>query len=52
MLRQAMSNGRVLTEEIDTANLGEQDKKQLMESILKVVEDDNEKFLQRTESQK
>ncbi|KAM1056398.1 hypothetical protein ACFX13_030551 [Malus domestica] len=47
MLRQAMSNGRVLTEEIDTANLGEQDKKQLMENILKVVEDDNEKFLQR-----
>ncbi|XP_068310037.1 pleiotropic drug resistance protein 2-like [Pyrus communis] len=47
MLRQAMSNGRVLTEEVDTANLGEQDKKQLMESILKVVEDDNEKFLQR-----
>ncbi|TQD68623.1 hypothetical protein C1H46_045844 [Malus baccata] len=47
MLRQAMSNGRFVTEEVDVANLGAQDKKQLMESILKVVEDDNERFLQR-----
>ncbi|KAH0977476.1 hypothetical protein GBA52_027195 [Prunus armeniaca] len=47
MLRQAMSNGRVITEEVDVANLGAQDKKQLMESILKVVEEDNERFLQR-----
>ncbi|CAK9153839.1 unnamed protein product [Ilex paraguariensis] len=47
MLRQVMSNGRVVHDEIDVANLGDQDKKQLMESILKVVENDNEKFLQR-----
>ncbi|KAI3450683.1 hypothetical protein Pfo_007348 [Paulownia fortunei] len=47
MLQQVMSNGRVVHAEVDVANLGAQDKKQLMESILKVVEDDNEKFLQR-----
>ncbi|RXH83495.1 hypothetical protein DVH24_005748 [Malus domestica] len=47
MLRQAMSNGRYVTEEVDVAKLGVQDKKQLMESILKVVEDDNERFLKR-----
>ncbi|KAM5584403.1 pleiotropic drug resistance protein 2-like [Rosa sericea] len=47
MLRNVMSNGRVVNEEVDVANLGDQDKRQLMESILKVVEEDNERFLQR-----
>ncbi|XP_004291541.1 PREDICTED: pleiotropic drug resistance protein 2-like [Fragaria vesca subsp. vesca] len=47
MLTQVMSNGRIMHDTVDVANLGAQDKKQLMESILKVVEDDNEKFLQR-----
>ncbi|KAG8371192.1 hypothetical protein BUALT_Bualt13G0061400 [Buddleja alternifolia] len=47
MLQQVMSNGRVVRTEVDVANLGAQDKKILMESILKVVEDDNERFLQR-----
>ncbi|ONI01101.1 hypothetical protein PRUPE_6G121500 [Prunus persica] len=47
MLRQYMSNGRVVAEEVDVAHLGDHDKKQLMESILKVVEDDNERFLKR-----
>ncbi|KAG5515728.1 hypothetical protein RHGRI_036688 [Rhododendron griersonianum] len=47
MLQQVMSNGRVVRQEMDVTNLGSQDKKQLMESILKVVEDDNERFLQR-----
>ncbi|PIN20808.1 Pleiotropic drug resistance proteins (PDR1-15), ABC superfamily [Handroanthus impetiginosus] len=46
MLQQVMSNGRVVRSEMDVTKLGAQDKKQLMESILKVVEDDNEKFLQ------
>ena len=41
MLQQAMSNGRMVRNEVDVTNLGAQDKKQLMESILKVVEDDN-----------
>ncbi|KAL0390627.1 UNVERIFIED_CONTAM: Pleiotropic drug resistance protein 2 [Sesamum calycinum] len=47
MLQQVMSNGRIVHSEVDVTNLGTQDKKMLMESILKVVEDDNEKFLQR-----
>ncbi|CAL8161741.1 unnamed protein product [Prunus armeniaca] len=47
MLRQYMSNGRVVAEEVDVAHLGDHDKKQLMESILRVVEDDNERFLKR-----
>ncbi|KAH6773057.1 pleiotropic drug resistance 6 [Perilla frutescens var. hirtella] len=47
MLQQVVSNGRLVHAEVDVANLGVQDKKQLMESILKVVEDDNEKFLLR-----
>jgi hypothetical protein len=47
MLRQVMSNGRVVHGEIDVTKLGTQEKKQLMESILKFVEEDNEKFLRR-----
>ncbi|XAR60104.1 Xenobiotic-transporting ATPase [Bertholletia excelsa] len=47
MLQQVMSNGRVVHNEVDVTHLGLQDKRQLMDSILKVVEDDNERFLQR-----
>ncbi|KAM6576200.1 hypothetical protein CsatB_028037 [Cannabis sativa] len=47
MLTQVMSNGKMVVEEVDVTKLGSQDKKLLMESILKVVEDDNEKFLER-----
>lgn len=47
MLRQVLDNGRVVHEEVDVTKLGIQDKKLLMESILKVVEEDNEKFLLR-----
>ncbi|KAL7115972.1 hypothetical protein ACP275_04G214400 [Erythranthe tilingii] len=47
VLQQVMSNGRMVRAEVDVANLGVQDKKLLMESILKVVEDDNDKFLHR-----
>ncbi|KAF8396443.1 hypothetical protein HHK36_018062 [Tetracentron sinense] len=47
ILSQVMENGRVVRNEVDVSHLGMQDKKQLMESILKVVEDDNEKFLRR-----
>ncbi|GFZ12666.1 pleiotropic drug resistance 6 [Actinidia rufa] len=50
MLQQATSTGRMVRNEVDVTNLGAQDKKQLMESILKVVEDDNEKFLHRLRS--
>lgn len=47
MLRQVLDSGRVVHEEVDVTKLGIQDKKLLMESILKVVEEDNEKFLLR-----
>ncbi|KAK4396757.1 Pleiotropic drug resistance protein 2 [Sesamum angolense] len=35
MLQQVMSNGRIVHSEVDVTNLGTQDKKMLMESILK-----------------
>ncbi|XP_016466204.1 pleiotropic drug resistance protein 2 [Nicotiana tabacum] len=47
MMKEVMSNGRVVHHEVDMTKLGNQDKKVLMESILKVVEDDNEQFLTR-----
>jgi ABC-type multidrug transport system ATPase subunit len=47
MLKQVLDNGRIVHEQVDVTNLGLEDKKQLMESILKVVEDDNERFLLR-----
>lgn len=47
VLSKVLDNGRVVRDEVDVTQLGVQDKKQLMESILKVVEDDNDKFLQR-----
>ncbi|CAK7343396.1 unnamed protein product, partial [Dovyalis caffra] len=47
MLRQVLDNGRTVQSEVDVTRLGMQDKQQLMENILKVVEDDNEKFLRK-----
>ncbi|KAL3523635.1 hypothetical protein ACH5RR_016469 [Cinchona calisaya] len=47
MLTQVLDNGRVVHEEVDVAHLGIDDKKNLMDSILKVVEEDNERFLMR-----
>jgi hypothetical protein len=47
MLRQVLENGRVVHNEVDVTRLGIQDKNRLMESMLKVVEEDNEKFLMR-----
>lgn len=47
LLRQVLDDGKINYEEVDVNNLGMHEKKQLMESILKVVEDDNEKFLLR-----
>ncbi|KAI5666595.1 hypothetical protein M9H77_16448 [Catharanthus roseus] len=47
ILTQVTSKGKWVHDEIDVTKLGSQDKKQLLESILKVVEDDNEKFLRR-----
>ncbi|XP_065867144.1 pleiotropic drug resistance protein 2-like isoform X1 [Euphorbia lathyris] len=47
MLKQVLSNGKVVQSEIDVTRLGIEDKKQLMQSMLQVVEQDNEKFLSR-----
>ncbi|CAB4299305.1 unnamed protein product [Prunus armeniaca] len=47
MLKQVLDDGKVGYEEIDVTNLGRVDKKHLMEYILKVAEEDNEKFLLR-----
>ncbi|XP_010244008.1 PREDICTED: pleiotropic drug resistance protein 2-like isoform X2 [Nelumbo nucifera] len=47
MLTQVLDNGRVVRNEVDITKLGVDDKKLLMDSILKVVEDDNEKLLLR-----
>lgn len=47
MLKQVLDNGTVGYEEIDLTNLGVQDKQHLMEKILKVVEEDNERLLYR-----
>lgn len=47
ILTQVLDDGKVSHEEVDVTKLGSQDKKQLMESILKVVENDNERFLRR-----
>ncbi|KAM3202019.1 pleiotropic drug resistance protein 2 [Capsicum annuum] len=50
MMKEVIGNGRVVHHEVDMTKLGNQDRKLLMESILKVVEDDNEKFLRRLRS--
>lgn len=47
ILKQVLDNGRVIHEEVDFANLDYQDKKQIMESMLKAFEDDNERLLLR-----
>ncbi|XP_050205487.1 pleiotropic drug resistance protein 2-like [Mercurialis annua] len=47
ILKQVLSNGKIVQNEIDVTQLGIHEKKQLMESILKFVEEDNERFLLR-----
>ncbi|KAL5568890.1 hypothetical protein UlMin_025465 [Ulmus minor] len=47
MLKQVLDDGKVNYEEVDVTNLGMEEKKNLMESMLKVVEEDNEQFLRR-----
>ncbi|CAM8963879.1 unnamed protein product [Rhodiola kirilowii] len=46
-LKHVRDDGKVGLEAVDVTNLGVQDKQHLMESMLKVIEDDNEKFLLR-----
>ncbi|KAG5533077.1 hypothetical protein RHGRI_027343 [Rhododendron griersonianum] len=47
IIKQVLENGRIVHEQVDVAHLGMEDRKILMESILKVAEDDNERFLKR-----
>lgn len=47
ILKQTLDDGKVNYQQVDVANLRLQDRKQLLESILKFVEDDNERFLTR-----
>ncbi|XP_065866894.1 pleiotropic drug resistance protein 2-like [Euphorbia lathyris] len=50
MLQQVTSSGKVMQNQIDVTRLGSEDKKQLVQNILQVVEQDNEKFLMRLRS--
>lgn len=47
ILKQVLEDGKVVREEVDFAHLGNQERKHLMDNILKVVDEDNERFLQR-----
>ncbi|CAI0407524.1 unnamed protein product [Linum tenue] len=47
VLKTVLDDGAVVRSEVDVTKLGMQDRKQLMENILKVVENDNENFLRR-----
>ncbi|PIN08714.1 Pleiotropic drug resistance proteins (PDR1-15), ABC superfamily [Handroanthus impetiginosus] len=47
ILKQVLDDGKVVREEVDFSHLGDREKKNLMENILKVVDEDNERFLQR-----
>lgn len=47
ILKQVLDNGNVIHEEIDFGNLGVQNKKHIMDSMLKAFEDDNERLLLR-----
>lgn len=47
MLVQVLENGQVVHGDINVGKLAMQDKKHLMDNILKVVEEDNDKFLKK-----
>lgn len=47
ILRQVLDNGKVVHDEVDVTKLGMKEKKLLLESILKVVEEDNVELLRR-----
>lgn len=46
-LKQVLENGRIVHAEIDLTHLGVDDKKHLMENVQRVIDDDNERLLQR-----
>ena len=45
MLSVVLYNGKVVHCQVDISNLRLQDKRQLLDNVLKFVDDDNEKFL-------
>ncbi|XP_044473463.1 ABC transporter G family member 34-like isoform X2 [Mangifera indica] len=47
MLTQVLENGKIVHDEVDVTRFAMEDKKKLMDSILKLIEVDNEKFLNR-----
>ena len=47
VMKHVDENGKVVHDEVDVAKLGLHDKKILLDSILKIVEEDNEKFLRK-----
>lgn len=47
MLCQLGDDGKMVKREVDVKKLGMQDRKQLMEGIFKLVEEDNDKFLRK-----
>ncbi|XP_073127803.1 pleiotropic drug resistance protein 2-like isoform X2 [Henckelia pumila] len=47
ILKQVLDNGRIVHEEVDFAHLSMQDKKQIMDGMVKAFEDDNERLLLR-----
>ncbi|KAM3282857.1 pleiotropic drug resistance protein 2-like [Capsicum chacoense] len=47
ILRQTLDDGKINYHEVDVVHLGLQDRKQILENILEVVEEDNERFLRR-----
>ncbi|KAF5770585.1 putative ABC-transporter domain-containing protein [Helianthus annuus] len=47
IFKHVLDDGQIVHEEMDVTLLGPQEKKQLIESMFKVVEEDNEKFLNR-----
>ncbi|KAG6416131.1 hypothetical protein SASPL_123555 [Salvia splendens] len=47
ILKQVLDNGNVIHEEINFGNLGVHNKKHIMDTMLKALEDDNERFLLR-----
>jgi hypothetical protein len=47
ILKQVLDNGKVNYQEVDITKLGVEEKKLLLESIIKTAEEDNENFLHK-----
>ncbi|XP_058203379.1 pleiotropic drug resistance protein 2-like isoform X3 [Rhododendron vialii] len=47
MLNRVLDDGKIMQGEVDVTKLGNQEKKLLMDSVLKTAEEDNESFLER-----